>query len=131
MDEKFNYLIDMVEARLRNNVEVKDQYGSNVVEIKLITRELLKKFIENSLSELSMIFNTYWPGGKINYDSLVIQGAVVQALASQALIEKGREFKFEEKGITYNPPNLGDLIQRQYEIELNNYMEKIKLMTGR
>lgn len=59
---------------------------------------------------------------------MIIQGALILALAAQALIERGREFSITDNGITYQPPTISEILNSQYSIQLQDYKEKLKMI---
>lgn len=62
------------------------------------------------------------------YLDVLAQGAVIIALASKALIERGREIVVSDNGLNATMPSMGDLLNTQYTTELNNHFEKLKLI---
>jgi hypothetical protein len=59
---------------------------------------------------------------------IIIQGALILALAAQALIERGREFSITDNGVTYQPPQLSEILNTQYNAQLTDYKEKLKMI---
>jgi hypothetical protein len=50
------------------------------------------------------------------------------ALASQALIERGREFQITDNGLNFNPATVSELLETQYSTLLTVYWEKLKMI---
>ena len=48
------------------------------------------------------------------FAAIIIQGAVLLALAAQALIERGREFSITDNGITFQPPAVAEMLNAQF-----------------
>ena len=40
------------------------------------------------------------------FGEILVEGATLYALASQALIERGREFQITDNGLNFNPPTV-------------------------
>lgn len=59
---------------------------------------------------------------------LLIEGAVLNALASKSLIEKGREFKINDAGVYFDPPSVSDMMQTQYATLLSHHWQKLRLV---
>ena len=53
---------------------------------------------------------------------------MIMAMASQSLVEKGRDFTVSDGGISYQPPQLGDFLASQYNNWLSNYRERLKFI---
>src|SRR5690606_9272202 len=58
----------------------------------------------------------------------IVEGAYIVALASQSLIEKGRDFTISDGGISYQPPQLGDFLQSHYNTWLTSYRERLRFI---
>ena len=50
------------------------------------------------------------------------------ATASQALVEKGRDFTISDGGLSYQPPALGDFLSTHYGTWLTSYRERLKFI---
>ena len=62
------------------------------------------------------------------FAEVLVEGATLYALASQALLERGREFQMSDNGISFDPPNLSELLNTQYSILLVHHWDKLKLI---
>lgn len=62
------------------------------------------------------------------YRDLIVQGATIQLLAGQALLERGREFSWSDSGILFDPPSVSEILNTQWQFEYQMYIEKIRLM---
>ena len=130
-------LITMMKARLRS--EGKKRAHSpwmpsdevQYVDVDIYTTEMLMTFLEMSLCDFNMIpyftFYSFEDSKIINqFASLLVEGAVVYALGSQALIERGREFATTDNGITFIPPTISELLQTQYSQLYQSHYGKLK-----
>lgn len=131
-----NKLIKGLKARLNSSGKSisYDQFGNKIyVDCDIFDPQSLVTFLTMSLS----LFNQVPYFTAFTFDdteiitiffSILIQGATIYALASKALIEKGREFTVSDSGISFNPASLGDLISSQWNTELTNHTEMIKYL---
>lgn len=128
-----NVLLKTIKYRLKSSGTRKVREGNQYIDVpcSIFTDAELICFLVNSLSS----FNQYPHFTKFTFaDSqiygmfadIIIQGGVLLALASQALIEKGREFSINDNGITYQPPMIADMLNAQYSTQLADYKEKLK-----
>lgn len=53
------------------------------------------------------------------YKAFVFQAALVAALGSKSLAERGREYKMSDNGIEYQSPTLSVVLMEQYKAELS------------
>mgnify|MGYP001361237715 CR=1 FL=1 len=139
-----NILLKYLKARLRSDGKKpkRDQFGAFVrdengeiiyIECNVFSDELLVCFLCQALSEFNMIpfFTTFSFADRIIYTTfsqIVVEAAMVFALASQALVEKGRDFTISDGGVSYQPPALGDFLASQYNNFLSNYRERVKFI---
>lgn len=139
-----NTLLKFLKARLRNNGKkpVRDQFGAiqydsygDIIteECNVFSDDLLICFLCQALSEFNMVpfFTSFQFNDPVIYKlfaAAIVEGAYVFALASQALLEKGRDINLSEGGINYQPPALGDFIQSHYSSWLTSYRERLKFM---
>jgi|SRR5579885_1931739 len=130
-------LLDMVKARLHSKGKRKanNPFGlaDNVeyVDVDIYSTEMLMTFLQMSLSDFNstpyFTFYTFEDSKIINqFASLLVEGAVMYALGSQALIERGREFSYTDNGIATVPPSVSELLQTQYSELLQIHYEKLK-----
>lgn len=59
---------------------------------------------------------------------VLVQGALYQALGAQALIERGREFQMSDAGLGFTPPTVSELLNSQYQKEMDNWWEKVRII---
>ncbi len=142
--EGINVLLKYLKARLRSDGKkpkrdkfgafVYDSYGELVTEdCNVFTDEILVCFLCQSLSEFNStpFFTSYLFSDQIIYKTfanIIVEGAYVVALASQALVEKGRDFTISDGGISYQPPALGDFLQSHYQNWLTTYRDRLKFI---
>ena len=60
------------------------------------------------------------------FQNVLMQGALLMALSSKALIERGREFTISDNGINFTPPTVSEMLSTQGSAELTNHTEKVK-----
>jgi hypothetical protein len=139
-----NILLKYLKARLRSDGRKpkRDEYGAFVrdengeivyVECNVFSDELLVCFLCQALSEFNMIpfFTTFSFADRIiftTFSQIIVEAAMVFAMASQALVEKGRDFTISDGGVSYQPPALGDFLASQYNNFLSNYRERVKFI---
>jgi hypothetical protein len=132
--EGIDKLLEILKKRLKNDGirKVPDGAGGFVEEAcHIFTPDELTCFLINSLSEFNQ-----WPhftqftfaDVQIQdiFLDIIVQGANLLALAAQTLIEKGREFTITDNGVTYQPPQVSEILNAQYGTQLAYYKEKLK-----
>ena len=92
---------------------------------------MITTFVVNALSEFNQIpyftFFTWEDTMIINqFHAILVDGAVLMALASQALIERGREYSITDSAVSFTPPTVSELLETQYSTLLTQYWDKIK-----
>ncbi len=131
-----NSIMKSVRARLKSMGKHKTtNCNGNVVytDCDIFSVDQLATFIATSLTMFNEIptftFFTFEDNPVIeNFHGILTSGAVVLALSSQALIEKGQEFTITDNSISFNPPSVADLLNSQYTTDLANWMERVKLI---
>jgi len=139
-----NTLLKYLKARLRSDGKkpVRDEYGAFVTDgygnmqmtdCDVFSDEILACFLCQGLSEFNMIpfFTSYSFSDQIIYttfSSAIVEGAYIFALASQALLEKGRDFTISDGGVSYQPPQLGDFLNSHFGTWLTSYRERLKFI---
>jgi len=134
--ENINKLLEMLKARLNSKGKAKstDSFGNVVyVDCDIFSDDILECFLDLSLSEFNMIpifssFNFENDSFVKTFSAILVKGATLYALASKALIERGREFCFTDKGVDFNQPSISELMQSQFAAELTDHFEKLKLI---
>lgn len=127
-----NILIRMLGLRLKNygRRETKDAFGNTVYEnCNIFDTEELKTFLCISLAEFNNTPHftrfTFESQIVLDFRDIIVEGAYIMALASQALIEKGKEFTITDNGLSYQPPNISDFLNSQMSSLLGPYKEKL------
>lgn len=139
-----NLLLKLLKSRLRSNgvKPVRDQFGAFVYDGygELVTEvcnvfedEILVAFLCQALSEFNSVpfFTAYSFADSIIqtlFAHIIVEGAYVIALASQSIVEKGRDFTISDGGINYQPPQLGDFLQSHYGTWLTSYRERLQFI---
>ena len=139
-----NILLKLLKARLQSDGQkpsrdqfgafILDGYGAMVMEdCNVFSDEILACFLASSLSEFNMVpfFTSFSFGEQIIYKTFshaIVEGALILALSSQALVEKGRDFTISDGGISYQPPTLGDFLATNYQNFMTSYRERLKFI---
>ncbi len=139
-----NIMLKFLKARLRsdgrkplrnaNGSFVVDGYGQIVTEeCNVFSDDILVCFLCQALSEFNMIpfFTAYSFADRIIqtlFVEAIVEGAYIFALASQAIIERGREFIITDGGVSYQPPMLGEFLQSHFGTWLTSYRERLKFI---
>jgi hypothetical protein len=139
-----NILLKFLKARLKNNgVKPKrDEYGAIIYdgygeivteECNVFSDEILICFLCQALSEFNMVpfFTGFLFSDEVIYKlfaAAIVEGAYIFAIASQSLIEKGRDFTISDGGVSYQPPALGDFLNSHYGTWLSSYRERLKFI---
>lgn len=128
-----NILLKMVKPRLKSDGTRKIRSGNTTIdaECNIFTDAELITFLVNSLSEFNAYphFTSYtFADEQISgiFADIIVQGAVLLALAAQTLIERGREFSITDAGVTYQPPAVSEILNSQFTTQLADYKEKLK-----
>ena len=139
-----NLLLKMLKARLQSTGEkpvrdengafVYDGYGELVTEeCNVFSDDILISFLCMALSEFNSVpfFTAYTFADSIVqslFMHIIVEGAHVFALASQSILEKGRDFTISDGGVNYQPPQLGDFLQTYYSNWLSSYRERLQFI---
>jgi len=131
-------LVDLVEAALNSRGKAKsnDALGNVIyIDSSVYSKQALEAFIQLSISQFNQIphftFFTLEDQKFIDlFTEVLVEGAILYALSSQALLERGREFKIEDHGVYMDPPAVSEMLSTQYSILLTHHFEKLKLIKG-
>lgn len=123
-----------MKARLNSTGKAKSQDDAgNVIYIDtdIFQTEMLEAFIELSISQFNQtpFFTSFTIEDTefVNtFTDLLVEGAVLHALASQSLLERGREFQLTDSGVTFNPPSVSELLNTQWVTVLEHHHSKLK-----
>lgn len=132
--KNINKLIKSLRARLNSSGKAKsaDAYGNTVyVDCDIFSVDMLTTFIATALWDFNQVpYFTFFDFDDTDFveqfGEILVEGATLYSLASQALIERGREFQITDNGLNFNPPTVSELLQTQYSTLLANYWEKLK-----
>ena len=131
-----NKLLKSLRARLSNDGKAKsfDSFGNvQYISCSIFSVDMLTTFLDTSLMDFNQIpfFTGFtWENSPAiaQFGEIIIEGATLQALASKALLERGREMVINDQGISFTPPSVSELMMTQYSALLSHYWEKVKLV---
>ena len=132
--KNINKLIKSLKARLNSAGKAKsaDSYGNVIyVDCDIFSLDMLVTFIATALWDFNQVpYFTFFQFDDDNFveqfGEILVEGATLYALASKALIERGREFQLTDNGLNFNPPTVSELMNTQYSTLLTHYWEKLK-----
>lgn len=127
-------LVNLVRFRLQDKAKAKTlDLSGNVVYIdtNIYSQETLEAFIELSISNFNQtpLFTDYSVENSRFVDcfaDVLVEGAVLYALSSQALLERGREFQISDGGLSFTPPGVAEMLNTQFSTLLHHHWEKVK-----
>ena len=131
-----NKCIKLLKARLNSSGKSRstDDFGNPIyIDCDIFDIDSLVAFLQLSLD----MFNGIPYFTQFTFDDSeiieffraeIVQGAVITALSSKALIERGREFNISDNGVSFVPPMMSELLNSQYGTELQNHFERIKII---
>ena len=131
-----NLMLKILRARLKSSGKHKttDEFGNVIfTDCDIYTTAELVTFLVMALGEFNETPHftafTFEDNPIIEtFYAILVQGATLMALSSQALIERGREFQITDNGIGFTPPTISELLNTQWQTELANWYERIKLI---
>lgn len=129
-----NKLLKTLRARLNSSGKHPgvDSFGNpTFTDCDIFSVDSLVTFLASSLTlfnEIPMFtFFTFDDTTIIDqFHDAIVQGAVLMALSSIALMERGKEFAVTDNGVSFAPPGMSELLNTQWNAELTNHTEKIK-----
>ena len=131
-----NLLLKSLRAGLNSagKTRVKDEFGNEVFQnCDIYSTDDLVSFIAMALSEFNYI--PHFTGFTFDdtpiielFHTILVQGATLFALSSQALIERGREFTINDNGVGFTPPTISELLNTQWSTTLTHWYEKAKMI---
>lgn len=132
--KNINKLIKMLKARLNSSGKAKsvDTFGNTIyIDCDIFSVDMLTTFIATALSDFNQVpYFTFFDFDDVGFieqfGEILVEGATLYALASKALIERGREFQITDQGINFNPPSVSELMNTQYSTLLTHYWDKLK-----
>ena len=134
--QNLNNLVSLLKIRLNSCGKVKsnDQFGNIIyVDCDIYTKETLESFVDLAISEFNSIpkFTDFTLENSRFVDcfaEVLVEGAVIYALSSQALLERGREFTLndDDGGVFLQPPAVAEILNTQFSTLLGHHWEKLK-----
>ncbi|CAM6003633.1 unnamed protein product [Sphagnum balticum] len=132
--KNINKLIKSLRNRLNSSGKAKssDSYGNVIyVDCDIFSVDMLTTFVATALWDFNQVpYFTFFDFEDSDFveqfGEVLVEGATLYALASKALIERGREFQITDNGLNFNPPTVSELMQTQYSTLLSHYWEKLK-----
>lgn len=129
-----NKLLKLLKCRLQSTGKAKssDKDGNTIyIDCDIYSIDMLASFIELSVSDFNQVpYFTFYTldDNKFTetFAEVLVEGATLYALSSQALLERGREFQITDSGVMFNPPNVSEMLNTQYSTLLVHHREKLK-----
>lgn len=129
-----NKILKVLKARLNNDGKAKstDAYGNIMyVDCSVFSVDMLVTFIAMAITDFNQIpyftFFTFDDTMIIDqFLEIFVESATLYALASQALIERGREYVVSDNGVSFTPPTVSELLTTQWSTLLNLHLDKLK-----
>lgn len=127
-------LLKGLRARLKSSGKAKkvDAHGNvTYVDCDIFDVNALVTFLVMALSDFNQtpyFTNFTFEDTAIidQFMDILVKGATLYALSSQALIERGREFQISDNGIQFTPPTVSEMLSTQYSTLLSNYYDQLK-----
>ena len=134
--KNINKLIKSLRARLNSSGKAKsvDGYGNTVyLDCDIFSVDMLVTFLATALWDFNQVpYFTFFDFDDCSFveqfGEVLVESATLQALASKALIERGREFQLTDNGLNFNPPTVSELMMTQYSALFTAYNEKLKMI---
>lgn len=134
--QNINKLIKSLKARLNSAGKAKstDSFGNVIyVTCDIFSIDMLVTFLATALWDFNQVpFFTFFTLDDTDFvdqfGEILVEGATLYALASKALIERGREFSITDNGINFVPPTVSELMMTQYNTLLTHYWEKLRMI---
>jgi len=137
-NENLNKLINLLSSALSSKGKEKknDEHGNIVyIDVNIYSKEVLANFLQLSLSNFNQVpkfTNFTFDNDKFveTFKEILVSGAILYALSSQALIERGREFSVsvENGGVNFIQPSLAEMLNTQHERSLYHHYDKLKMI---
>lgn len=129
-----DWLVGLLKDRLQSKGKAKssDRDGNVIyIDCDVYATSMLETFVYLSLSDFNQVpyftFYTIENSRFIDcFSEVLVEGATLYALSSQALIERGREFQIGDSGINFHPPAVSEMLNTQYCTLLQHHWEKLK-----
>jgi hypothetical protein len=132
--KNINKLIKSLRARLNSRGKAKstDSFGNVIyIDCDIFSVEMLTSFIATALWDFNQVpYFTFFQFDNDNFveqfGEVLVEGATLYALASKALLERGREFQLSDNGINFTPPTVSEIMMTQYNSLMTQYWDKLK-----
>lgn len=132
--DNINYLLNLLDNRLVSSgviLRPNGMGGMTESSCDIFTLEQLVNFLMGSLSSFNSYPHftnfTFNDTGIIHqFADVLIQGAALNAMAAKALMEKGKEYTFNDNGVSFGLPAVSEVLMTQYTTEFSNYTERVK-----
>lgn len=129
-------LTHLLQSRLHSACKSKsaDKDGNTIyIATNIYSEDSLHSFIKLSISSFNQMpvftdFSLSDDKFVRTFIEVLVEGATIYALASQALIERGREFFIGDQGIEFQPPNVSEMLNTQYQTTLHSYNDKLHII---
>lgn len=133
-----NIMLKTLRARLNSSgkAKAKDANGNTIyIDCDIFSVDMLVTFLANAITDFNQIphitFFTFENSDILQqFHDIIVQGAVLMALSSKALIERGREFQITDNGLNFTPPTVSEMLNTQWSAELANHTERLKMIKG-
>lgn len=131
-----NKLLKTLRSRLASSGKVQTIAADGSVitnDCDIFSVETLVDFLALSLSEINAVsYFTFFNFDHTNIIDLlhqvIVEGAVIYALGSQSLLERGREWTITDNGISAVVPTVSELMNTQYSQLLTLHFDRVKLI---
>jgi hypothetical protein len=134
--KNINKLLAMLKARLNSagKALIRDQYGNQqMVDCDIYTIPQLVIFLISGMDAFNMIPHftdyTFEDTEFLRvFGEIIVRFALIWALASKALIERGREFQINDNGVSFQAPAVSDVLMTQYSNEYTMWKDQCQLI---
>lgn len=106
-----------------------DTGNTSYVTVNIFKDEDLNTFLGLSEKAVLNVLKSTFDVNVTNPD-LVVEHAAYLALTGRSLLEKGREYKVEDAGMYFDPPNLSDHMINVVHLLMDNWFKKVHLIRG-
>lgn len=133
-----NLLAQTVKVRLNSQgiARARDAYGNIIyTNCDIFDINSIVSALANSITSFNQIPHfTYFTFEDTEiiaqFHDVLAQGAVIMLLAGKALIERGREYVIGDNGVSFQAPTISELLNSEWQTELTNFTEKVKIIKG-
>ncbi len=134
--KNINKLLRSLKARLNSSGKSKstDKFGNiQFVDCDIFSVDMLVTFLATAVWDFNQVpYFTFFQLDDDNFveqfGEVLVEGATLYALASKALIERGREFSLQDNSISFTPPTVSEIMMTQYSALLTHFWDKLKMI---